>query len=364
MNADRAVSGALGGAPVERLAARRSPARRARASRWARPRAPGTRAGTSYAYALAALVRQRRDLDDDRRRDRLDLHPGRVGHRRAAARHRHRHQPVRRRERDLGRRSARSPRARPVNTGRAGDQRHAAPRPDAHGQRGLEPGRHDLHVPVAALGRRRRHLDARSAPAPPASRSRPPSAAPQVRVTVTATNAYGQASATSDPVGPVVCDPPVNTDAADDQPAPAAADVHADRDARAPGTARATPYRYQWQRDDGSGWTAIAGATTSTLPARQGRRGRARARARDGHQRRTAASSARATRPPLPVAPVPARQHRRPGDHRHAAARPRSLTATRGTWTGPDNMYALPVAARLRRGLRRHRRRDRRAPTR
>ena len=37
-----------------------------------------------------------------------------------------------------------------------------------------------------------------------------------MRVTVTAINAYGQASVTSEPIGPVVWDPPVNTDAAGD----------------------------------------------------------------------------------------------------------------------------------------------------
>ena len=39
--------------------------------------------------------------------------------------------------------------------------------------------------------------------------------------------------------------------------------------------------------------------------------------------------------------PVPAGQRRRAGHHRHAAAEPRLLSATRGTWTGPDNMYGF-----------------------
>ena len=46
----------------------------------------------------------------------------------------------------------------PVTTSRPGHQRHAAPRPGPDRQRGLEPGRHVLRLPVAALDRRR-HLD-------------------------------------------------------------------------------------------------------------------------------------------------------------------------------------------------------------
>ena len=156
VNADRAVSGALGGAPVNVTppvisgAPRQGVPLGASTGVWNPP-------GTTYAYALGALVRQRRELDRDRRRHRLDLHAGRVGHRRDRARHGHRHEPVRRGERDLG--AGRPDRlGRPGQHRSPGHQRHAAPRPGPDRHLGLEPDRHVLHLPVAALDRRR-HLD-------------------------------------------------------------------------------------------------------------------------------------------------------------------------------------------------------------
>ena len=84
-----------------------------------------------------------------------------------------------------------------------------------------------------------------------------------MRVTVTATNAYGQAVETSDPVGPIAFDPPVNTDA----PTISGSSLQRTSTLTAtPGTwsGSGNSVRYQWQREDGSDWVAIPNATTSS----------------------------------------------------------------------------------------------------
>ena len=141
-----------------------------------------------------------------------------------------------------------------------------------------------------------------------------------MRVTVTATNAYGQASVTSEPVGPVVWDPPANT-------TPPAITGTTQRTftltaARGRvGRRRATPTRYQWQRDDGSGWTAIAGATAATYKLAkddEGARVRVLVTATNVDGTVELASDATAAA----GLAVPAGQRRRADDHRHAAAQP------------------------------------------
>ena len=178
----------------------------------------------------------------------------------------------------------------------------------------------------------------------------------RVRVTVTAINAYGQASVTSEPIGPVVWDPPANTT----PPAVTGTTqrtLHADRRGgrvgrdgqhlRVPVAAR------RGQRLDGD-----RRRDRRDVQARQGGRGRARPRARHGVQRGRD-RGARQRRDRTAGRPVPAGQRRRAGHQRHAAADQDPERDARDL-DRPGQPVRLPVAARLRRGLRRHRRRDRR----
>ncbi len=238
--------------------------------------------------------------------------------------HGRRHQPVRRRQRHLDR-------GRPGHVGRAGhhrprrDRRHAAPRPDAPGQRDLEPGRHDLHLPVGALRRRRRHLGRRSAPAPPATRSPPPSATREVRVTVTATNAYGQADGDQRPGRPDRVRPAGQHRRADDQ--------------------RHQPQRTSTLTATPGTWSGSGNSVTLPVAAR-GRQRLGRDPERDdrpptGSPRRTRALHVRvlvsmsnpdgsadraSAASAAPVAPFPPANTVAPVDHRHPAAR-QDLTA-------------------------------------
>ena len=189
-----------------------------------------------------------------------------------------------------------------------------------------------------------------------ATRSRPPSRARRIRVTVTATNAFGQASATSDPVGPVVWDPPANT-------APPTITGTSQRTftltaATGAWDGSGNTYRYQWQRDDGSGWTAIGGATAATyrlVKDDEGARVRVLVTATNVDGSVELASDPTA----LPVAPFPPANTVAPTIS-GTPQRTKTLTADARHLDRPGQPVRLPVAARLRRGLRRHRGRDRR----
>src|SRR3954447_21515942 len=159
----------------------------------------------------------------------------------------------------------------------------------------------------------------------------------RVRVTVTATNAYGQASATSDPIGPVVWDPPVNTTA------PVITGT-TQRTFMLTATAGGwdglgNAYKYQWQRDIGSGWAPIGGAISSgyTLAkADEGARVRVLVTATNPDGNVDQASDATAA----PVSPFPPANIVAPAIT-GTPQRSRTLYAVRGTWTGPDNTYAF-----------------------
>src|SRR5262249_4661323 len=86
----------------------------------------------------------------------------------------------------------------------------------------------------------------------------------QVRVIVTATNAFGQVPITSTALGPVATDPPANTAA----PVLTGTTQRTYQLTVARGSWNGTgnTYTYQWQRsaDGSTGWTTIAGATGPT----------------------------------------------------------------------------------------------------
>ena len=85
----------------------------------------------------------------------------------------------------------------------------------------------------------------------------------QLRAIVTATNAFGSASATSATIGPIVTDPPANTTA----PTVSGTVQRSHALTASPGgwSGVGNSYGYQWQRSsDGVTWTNIAAATAIT----------------------------------------------------------------------------------------------------
>ena len=169
VNAEKAVAGAIGGAPVNVTppvitgTPREGVALGASSGTW-------SPTGASYGYVWQRSFDGGSTWTPIVGANGVDVHPGRVGHRREAARHGHGHQPVRRRERDLG--DGRPGRlGRPGQHRHSGHQRHAAPRPGAlrRRERGTRPARPTRTSgsarPTAAPGRR-------SAPTPRPTRSR------------------------------------------------------------------------------------------------------------------------------------------------------------------------------------------------
>jgi hypothetical protein len=80
-----------------------------------------------------------------------------------------------------------------------------------------------------------------------------------LRVVVTATNTFGTATATSNVTAPVATDPPVNAGS----PAISGTARRTSTLAAAPGSwsPSGATFAYQWQRDDGTGYADISGAT-------------------------------------------------------------------------------------------------------
>ena len=174
VNADRAVTGAIGGAPVNVTppvitgTPRQGVALGASTGTWSPP-------GTSYAYVWQRSHRRRRDVDGDRRRDRVDLHPRRVGHRAQAARRRSRP-----RTRTASRARPR-PRSAPVASGAPVDTSppviNGTPAPRPGPDRQLAPGTRPARpTPTSGSARPTASPGRRSAATPRATRSRPPSA--------------------------------------------------------------------------------------------------------------------------------------------------------------------------------------------
>ena len=158
-----------------------------------------------------------------------------------------------------------------------------------------------------------------------------------VRVIVTAVNTFGQASATSASIGPVQSDPPVNT------LAPVLSGI-----AQRTYTLTATQgtwsgagnaYGYQWQRSsDGQTWTAIAGATGASYMLGQSDEGdlvRALVSASNPDGVASVPSNVTATI----ISPYPP-ANTIPPTIGGTAERTDALSASPGTWSGPDLTFA------------------------
>jgi hypothetical protein len=156
-----------------------------------------------------------------------------------------------------------------------------------------------------------------------------------VRAVVTATNPYGQVTATSPAVGPVQSNPPVNTVA----PTVTGTTQRTYTLTATQGTWSGpnNTYSYQWQRSaDGTNWTNIAGATNAQYVLGTGDEG-------DVVRMLVSASNLdgfviAASQPTLLISPYPAANIVAPTIS-GTPTRTYTLTATQGSWTGPDNQY-------------------------
>jgi hypothetical protein len=159
-----------------------------------------------------------------------------------------------------------------------------------------------------------------------------------IDVVVTATNPYGQASATSPAFGPVHSNPPVNTAAPVLTGTPQRTFTLSATAGSWNGTGNA--YAYQWQRsaDGGNTWSSIPQANASSYllaVADEGDLVRALVTATnvDG----VVSQPSNATQP---IAPDPPANTVAPTVF-GTPMRNYALTATAGTWTGPGNTYAF-----------------------
>ena len=158
----------------------------------------------------------------------------------------------------------------------------------------------------------------------------------KLRAHVVATNLSGSSAADAVAVGPIIAATPVNTVA----PAIAGGLVGGQTLSVTRGTwsPAGTSYTYQWQRDDGSGFAAIAGATTgtyTTLPVDVGADLRVQVTATNPYASTTAASASvgpiTSGQPVSVVAPAIS----------GIAKRGRALTVTGGNWTPAATSYAF-----------------------
>jgi hypothetical protein len=157
-----------------------------------------------------------------------------------------------------------------------------------------------------------------------------------IRFQVTATNVDGIATVLSDVVGPVAAAAPANTTAPVVIGTPARAATLTSSTGVWSGTSNV--YSYQWQRDTGSGWTDIAGATKSSYLVQKADEGatlrlQVTATNPDGVLAVT-------SDPTAPIAAAPPVNTGAPAINGNAFQRTRPVTATQGSWTGPGNVYS------------------------
>ncbi len=159
--------------------------------------------------------------------------------------------------------------------------------------------------------------------------------ADSLRVIFTATNGYGSASATSQPVGPVHSNPPVVSA----NPTLTGSPQRTFTLTATQGTwsGPQNTYAYQWQHSpDGSTWTNIAGAASAryTLAAAdEGDDVRVLVTASNADGLASAASAAT-----TPIDGDPPENNTAPSIS-GTAERSMTLSALQGTWNGPDNIY-------------------------
>ncbi|WP_445150998.1 hypothetical protein [Baekduia sp. Peel2402] len=157
-----------------------------------------------------------------------------------------------------------------------------------------------------------------------------------IRVHVIASNASGNGAVDSNVVGPVLAATPVNTVA----PTISGSTVGGNTLTATRGSwyPAGTSYTYQWQRNTGSGYTAISGATTSTyttLPADVGATVRATVTATNAYASTTVTTNALGAittgKPASVVAPVVS----------GTTKRGYRLAVTAGTWSPTANTYSF-----------------------
>src|SRR6185437_3935203 len=157
-----------------------------------------------------------------------------------------------------------------------------------------------------------------------------------VRVSITATNAYGTVTASGTGVGPILNNAPINTAAPTLSGNPQRTATLSTT--AGTWTALGNNITYQWQRSpDGTNWTGINGATASTYTAQF---------ADEGDFVRalvTATNLSGVTSAPTAssqiIAPFPPANTALPVIT-GVAERGVILNASLGTWTGPDNIYS------------------------
>jgi hypothetical protein len=156
-----------------------------------------------------------------------------------------------------------------------------------------------------------------------------------VRVSVTAVNGYGTATAASSGVGPVLNNAPVNTGV----PALAGSPQRTGVLSTTAGTwtGLGNIITYQWQRSpDGTNWSAIGGATATTYTAQFADEGDfVRALVTATNQSGVTGTPTASTQIIAPFPPANTAAPVITG----VAERGVTINASLGTWTGPDNIY-------------------------